>query len=84
MRRSSVFICTFAITLTLALLLGGLLIADVNTRRVTFEESTPPYTVASPPSFDFPLSAGGEALRAVYKGEKMLLRFLWDNFENIT
>ncbi len=84
MRRYKVFFCTFAITLTAVLLAGGLLVADVNTRRVTFEDSTPPYAAAPHRMRSIPLPAGGEALRFVYKGEKTILRFLLDNFENIT
>ena len=61
-----------------ALLAGGLLLADVNTRRITFEDSTPPYAAAPYRAPTIPLPVGGEALRLVYQGEKNLLRFLLD------
>ncbi len=84
MRRSKVFFCTFAIALMAALLAGGFLVADVNTRRITFEDSTPPYAAAPHRAPAIPLPVGGEALRLVYQGEKTILRFLLENFWNIT
>ncbi len=84
MRRSKVFFCTFTIALVAALLAGGLLMADVNTRRITFEDSTPPYAATPYHVPSVPLPVGGEAIRLLYQGEKIVLRFLLENFLNIT
>ncbi len=84
MRRFKIFVCTFILTLVAALLGGGFLLADTNTRRVTFEGSTPPYALTPPKSVSLPLPASGEALRLLWHGEKAVLSFLLDKFENIT
>lgn len=84
MHRVKVFVYTFLITLTVALATGGFLVADVNTRRVTFEDSTPPYAADAITAPAIPLPVGGEVLRLVFQGEKAIFRFLWDNYENIT
>lgn len=70
------FFSTFAITLCLIGLAGGLLWADVRTRAVTFEESTPPYVRSESPAADWPLTAGGEVLRYLYRSEKNVLEHL--------
>ena len=80
MYRVKIFVYTFLITLTAALAAGGFVVADVNTRRVTFEDSTPPYAAAEHHAPTIPLPVGGEALRLLFQGEKMIFRFLWNNF----
>lgn len=84
MRHFKVFACTFILTLVIALLGGGFLLADTNTRRVTFEDSTPPYALTPPQAVSLPLPASGEALRLLWRGEKAVLSFLLEKFENIT
>lgn len=78
------FFSTLALTLCAALLAGGLLWADVQTRAVTFDDSTPPYARLKNTSAALPLPATGEALRHVYHGEKALLSYLREKYENIT
>ena len=77
------FFSTLAITLCLVLLLGGILWADVRTRAVTFEDSTPPYAVRRNRLNALPLTAAGEMLRYLYRGERALLTFLSEKAENI-
>ena len=74
---------TLAITLCLILLLGGILWADVRTRAVTFEDSTPPYAVRRAHTSTLPLTAGGEVLRYLFRGEKTVLEYLLEKAENI-
>lgn len=76
MSHRRTFFATFALVLVATLLASGLLLADVNTRRVTFEDSTPPYAAHPPQGTSVPLPVGGEALRLVYQGEKAVLNFL--------
>lgn len=66
------------------MLAGGLLWADVRTRAVTFENSTPPYVRQTDAAPDLPLPAGGEILRRLFRGEKALLEYLIEKAENIT
>jgi hypothetical protein len=40
----------FLLTLCGGLLAGGILLADVNSRRITFGDATPPYTAVQWPS----------------------------------
>ena len=77
------FFSTLAITLCFVLLVGGILWADVRTRAVTFEESTPPYIRFASPAADFPLTAGGEVLRFLYRGETAVLKHLLEAAENV-
>lgn len=78
------FFCTLALTLCAALLAGGLLWADVRTRAVTFDNSTPPYAVHTNSEVDLPLPAAGELLRHLFRGEKAVLEYLMEKVENIT
>ena len=78
------FFVTLSLTLCAALLVGGLLWADVQTRQITFEDKAPPYTHLDSTAFSLPLPATGEALRGVFRSEKAVIRFLWEKYENIT
>jgi len=66
------------------MLAGGLLWADVQTRAVTFDDSTPPYAQHTDTQIELPLPATGEVLRRLYRGEKALLEYLLQKAENIT
>ena len=83
-RRMKTFFCTLALALCAVLLAGGLLWADVRTRTVTFEDSTPPYITHTASETDLPLPAAGEVLRRLYNGEKTLLEYLLEKAQNIT
>ncbi|MBO5797788.1 MAG: hypothetical protein J6R77_05515 [Clostridia bacterium] len=50
----------FLLTLCGVLLAGGILLADLNSRRVTFGDATPPYA-----------ATGGEGLRALLQNEEL-------------
>ena len=78
------FFCTLALALCAALLLGGILWADIRTRAVTFEDSTPPYARQADTVPDLPLPAAGEILRHLYHGENAVLEYLLQKMENIT
>ncbi len=78
------FFCTLAITLCAILLASGLLWADVHTRAVTFDSSTPPYMVRQTAEAELPLPVAGEVLRYLYRGEKAILKYLLQKTENIT
>lgn len=78
------FFATLTITLCAALLAGGLLWADVQTRTVAFEECTPPYARRENRGISLPLPVGGEVLRRVYQGEKVLIHYLFEKMQNIT
>lgn len=78
------FFCTLALSLCAALLLGGILWADMRTRAVTFEDSVPPYAIRTGGAIDLPFPAAGEALRYLYHSEKTVLKFLLEKAENIT
>ncbi len=45
-RSVRAFFAALLLTLTAVLLLGGILMADMNTRRITFGDTVPPYTAA--------------------------------------
>lgn len=78
------FFCTLALTLCAVMLAGGLLWADVRTRAVTFEDSTPPYALHTNTQSELPLPATGEILRRLFRGEKAVLEYLLEKTENIT
>ena len=78
------FVYTLVVTLCLLMLAGGLLWADVRTRAVTFDDSTPPYAQRTETTAELPLPATGEVLRRLYRGEKIVLEYLIEKLQNIT
>ena len=78
------FFYTLVISLCVLALAGGLLLADVRTRTVTFDDSTPPYAQHTKTKNDLPLPATGELLRHLYRGEKAVLKYLVEKLQNIT
>lgn len=68
-RRAAV--AAFLLTLCAAVLVGGLLLADVNTRAVTFGQDTPPYLESI-------LAQTGDDLPLPLPAPLQLLRRLWE------
>ena len=78
MTSRKAFFSAFLLTLCGVLLAVGLLTADVNTRAVTFDDSTPPYMQKPALSAARPLPAHWKPLYYLWQAEHHLCQWLFE------